>query len=83
MLHITNGTSVSLADTALGGEIVCWLDVLQEGPVPSGLELAELTRLRTAFLAGQWPDTPPALVQRDASLRRFAERWLMCATSNS
>ena len=55
MLHITNGTSVSLADTALGGEIVCWLDVLQEGPVPSGLELAELTRLRTGFLAGQWP----------------------------
>jgi hypothetical protein len=73
MLHITNGTSVSLAETGLGGEIVCWVDVLQEGPVPAGLELAGLTRLRITFLTAQWPEIRPTLAQRDASLRRFAE----------
>ncbi len=73
MLHITNGSSVSLAATGLGGEIVCWVDVLQEGPVPAGLELAELTRLRIAFLTAQWPEFPSTLEQRDAALQRFAE----------
>lgn len=73
MLHITNGSSVSLAATGLGGEVVCWVDVLQEGPVPAGLELAELTRLRIAFLTALWPEYPATLDQRDAALQRFAE----------
>ncbi len=36
MLHVTNGTSVSLAESGLGGEILAWVDVLHEGPVPAG-----------------------------------------------
>ena len=55
MLHITNGHAVSLQETGLGGEVVYWADVLHEGPVPGGLELAELTRVRVAFLTGLWP----------------------------
>jgi hypothetical protein len=73
MLHLTNGSSVSLAETGLGGEVVCWMDVLQEGPVPAGLELAELTRLRTVFLTALWPETPATLEQRDSAVGRFTE----------
>jgi hypothetical protein len=50
MLHITNGTSVSLADSGIAGEVLVWGDVLHEGPVPEGLELTELTRLRARYL---------------------------------
>jgi len=50
MLHVTNGTSVSLAESGLPGEILPWLDVLHEGPVPAGIDDAELCRVRTEFL---------------------------------
>lgn len=63
MLHITNGSSVSLAETGLAGEIVFWADVLHEGPVPGGLNLADLSRVRGAFLGGD-------LSQRDEALQR-------------
>lgn len=72
MLHITNGSAVSLADTGIGGEIVCWLDVLHEGPVPAGLDLDDLTRLRACFLSDEWSQHQPSLVERDAALRGFA-----------
>src|SRR5215468_2177322 len=50
MLHVTNGTSVSLSETGLPGEILAWCDVLHEGPVPAGVDDAELCRVRTGFL---------------------------------
>lgn len=63
MLHITNGTSVSLRDSGLGGDVLAWLDVLHEGPVPAGLDPGELTRLRAHFLgAGD------QLARRDAAI---------------
>jgi hypothetical protein len=34
MLHITNGSSVSLAETGLGGEILVWADSLHGGEAP-------------------------------------------------
>ena len=37
MLHVTNGTSVSLSETVLGGDVLAWIDALHEGPVPAGL----------------------------------------------
>ena len=73
MLHITNGSSVSLADTGLGGEILCWNDVLHEGPVPAGLDLADLTRLRIAFFVPHWPEAQSSLLARNAALQRFAD----------
>jgi len=67
MLHITNGTSVSLRDTGLGGEVLAWLDVLHEGPVPAGLGPEQLRRLRSLYLqAGD------ELARRDAVLDDFA-----------
>ena len=76
MLHITNGSSVALDRSGIGGEIVFWVDVLHEGPVPAGLELEELSRVRAAFLDSQFPNQVSAadvLARRDAALKQFAE----------
>jgi hypothetical protein len=76
MLHITNGESVSLDRSGLGGEVLAWIDVLHEGPVPAGLGLNDLSRLRAKFLDGAWPGARSAaetLSNRDAALGRFTE----------
>ena len=76
MLHVTNGASVSLDRTGLGGEILTWQDVLHEGPVPAGLGQEELSRLRGIFLDSAWPGPSSAaevLAQRDRALARFTE----------
>jgi hypothetical protein len=49
MLHITNGESVSIPQTGLPGQLVCWNDILHDGPV-GGLSLQELSRIRERFL---------------------------------
>jgi hypothetical protein len=51
MLHITNGTSVSLGESGIGGEVLVWRDSLPDGPVPHGLDLDALTEVRAGFLA--------------------------------
>ena len=51
MLHITNGTSVSLDESGVGGEVLVWVDVLPDGPVPDGLALDKLSDVRAEFLA--------------------------------
>ncbi len=53
MLHLTNGRSTgnTLMRTRLGGAVLCWDDVLHEGPVPAHLPLEELSRVRAAFIA--------------------------------
>ncbi len=38
MLHVTNGSSVSLAETGLGGEVLIWDDVLYRPPLPGARE---------------------------------------------
>jgi hypothetical protein len=50
-LHITNGESVGLKETGLGGEVLFWDDILHEGPVPEGLSLDELSPVRARFIA--------------------------------
>jgi hypothetical protein len=52
LLHITNGESAgnTLRQTALGGAVVSWQDVLHDGPVPA-LPRQELLRTRARFLA--------------------------------
>jgi hypothetical protein len=50
-LHITNGESVGLKESGLGGDVLCWDDILHEGPVPEGLSLDELTPVRARFIA--------------------------------
>jgi redox-sensitive transcriptional activator SoxR len=52
LLHVTNGESAgnTLRQTALGGAVLSWQDVLHEGPVPA-LPRHELLRTRARFLA--------------------------------
>jgi hypothetical protein len=51
-LHVTNGESAgnTLRQTALGGAVLPWQDVLHEGPVPT-VPRPELLRLRAEFLS--------------------------------
>jgi redox-sensitive transcriptional activator SoxR len=52
LLHVTNGESAgkSLRQTALGGAVLAWQDVLHDGPVPAGPRL-ELLHARAGFLS--------------------------------
>jgi len=51
-LHVTNGDSAgnTLRQTALGGAVLPWQDVLHEGPVPAGPR-RDLIQARAAFLS--------------------------------
>ncbi|HUI41375.1 MAG TPA: DUF1835 domain-containing protein [Terriglobia bacterium] len=76
-LHITNGDSVELRETGLGGEVLTWRDMLHEGPVPAGLTLDELRPVRARFLADLSGtaelEVLADLERRDRTLARFAE----------
>ena len=61
----------------IGGEIIAWRDVLHDGPVPSGLTLGELSRVRARWLAeeglGDLSPIQHEFEERDAMLRRYAD----------
>jgi len=78
-LHVTNGDSV-LHEWKKGGLLgthVAWRDVLHEGPVPAGMPLEELSRLRADYLASRGYGNAIKLhhdfQKRDAVIRRAAE----------
>jgi hypothetical protein len=75
MLHITNGTSVSLGQSGLGGDVLVWRDSLPDGPVPRGLALDALTEVRAGFLARFFGIDPEEvrhdLVERNRDLRAW------------
>jgi hypothetical protein len=52
-LHLTNGDIVAdlLRRAGLADHALAWVDVLHEGPVPGGVDDAELRRVRAEFLA--------------------------------
>ena len=52
LLHVTNGESAgnSLRQTALGGAVLPWQDVLHDGPVPA-VPRPELLQVRAGFLS--------------------------------
>src|SRR5579883_470687 len=81
-LIITNGDSAAarMREAKIAGEILPWRDILHEGPVPSGLSLEELSKVRAQFLAQRgWvteSELRNAFETRDAVLRdhkRFDE----------
>jgi hypothetical protein len=75
VLHITNGESVSLPQTGLPGQVIYWNDTLHDGPVPRGLPLQELSRVRERFLA-EFFGMPPAgvsFVRRDQAIANFRD----------
>ncbi len=79
ILHITNGSSAQrvMQQAGIEGEIVTWDDVLHEGPVPSGLELSELSEVRAKFIAEQgWAPFDEVLnnfQMRDKALLSFRD----------
>lgn len=80
MLHITNGDSAAdlIKDAVFRGQILAWRDVLHEGPVPFGLELHQLSEIRSEFIAAQgWgklSDVRRSFTERDETLVRFREQ---------
>lgn len=70
-LHITNGDSAatSLKESSIPGDVLPWRDVLHEGPVPEGLSLDALSKIRADYICGQWPVFSQEESQRDFSLR--------------
>ncbi len=62
LLHVTNGESAgnTLRQTALGGAVLPWQDVLHDGPVPA-LPRQELLQARARFLADCGWGRPQAL----------------------
>jgi hypothetical protein len=79
LLHITNGDSAEAGIRAAdpSGDVLPWRDVLHEGPVPAGLSLAELSRVRAEFLAqgemGDRSELEISFADRDDRLRRFGD----------
>jgi hypothetical protein len=75
MLHITNGESVSLPQTGLPGQIIYWTDILHDGPVPRGLLLPELSRVRERFIAEFFgmPLSEVSFEKRDEAMARFRD----------
>jgi hypothetical protein len=76
-LHITNGDSAAgtMNEARIIGDILPWRDVLHDGPVPGGLSLRQLSRIRAKFLssvgAGENNDITAAFAARDAVIERY------------
>jgi hypothetical protein len=81
LIHVTNGESAAgtLRQTALGGAVLPWRDVLHEGPVPA-LPRPEVLRARARFLASCGWGRPQALLssleRRDRQLLDALRRGL-------
>lgn len=77
-LHITNGDSViyTFRKAGLAGEHLAWADVLNEGPVPAGLPLEDLSAVRARYLTergfGSAIKINHQFSKRDATLRKAA-----------
>lgn len=78
-LHITNGDAVLhlWKKAGLLGTHLAWRDMLHEGPVPAGLSLEQLSRVRADYLASRGLGNAIKLhhdfEKRDATIRRAGE----------
>lgn len=76
-LHITNGDAAAgkMNEARIVGDILPWRDVLHDGPVPGGLSLRELSRVRANYHsgvgAGDNPELMAAFAARDAVVERY------------
>src|SRR5258707_1112154 len=63
-----SGAVPGIEATGMGGDVIAWRDVLHEGPVPAGLDAAELRAVRAEFLAEcGWGDA--AAIEADMRAR--------------
>lgn len=78
-LHVTNGDAVLhlWKKAGLLGSRLAWRDALHEGPVPAGLTLADLSRVRADYLASRGYGNAIKLhhdfEKRDSLIRRANE----------
>jgi hypothetical protein len=78
MLLITVGDHArdQLAEAGVDGAVLVWRDILHEGPVPAGLDLPALSRVRAGFVAAAgWAPAGEAAADfaaRDRALAGFA-----------
>ena len=78
-LIITNGDDAvsRMREARIGGEILPWRDILNEGRVPASLSLEELSGVRASFLAQRgWlseEELQAAFRARDAVIRRHQD----------
>lgn len=78
-LHFTNGDSAVAKMRAGGivGEVIPWRDVLHDGPVPPGLSLGELSKVRAGYIAGEGLGDLERIerefADRDDMLRRYTD----------
>jgi hypothetical protein len=81
-LIITNGDAAAekMREGRINGEILCWRDVLHEGPVPLTQTLEELSGIRADYLAWRgWGDAEAirdVFAERDGAMRalnRYSE----------
>ena len=75
LLHVTNGESAgnTLRQTALGGAVLPWQDVLHEGPVPE-MQRPELLRMRAGFLSAcGWGSRRAIFASLERRDRQFSE----------
>jgi len=76
VLIVTNGASAVhvLERAGIPGEKLSWDDVLHDGPVPAGLDLATLSTVRARFIAdcgwGAFDDARERFRRRDARLQQ-------------
>lgn len=78
-LHITNGDAVLylFKKAHITGTHVAWRDCLNEGPVPFGLSLEDMSAIRARYLATRGYGNPIKLIHdfqtRDAQIRKAGE----------
>ncbi len=74
-LIITNGESAAdrMRESGIGQDILCWRDILHEGPAPETETLEDFSAIRAAFLAERgWSDPEQlgqAFTMRDRAVR--------------
>ncbi|MDF1643577.1 MAG: hypothetical protein P1U80_05275 [Pseudomonadales bacterium] len=79
ILNITNGDSAVeiMKKAGIPGKFLPWKDVLHDGPVPKGLGLEELSKIRAEFIIGRGWGEPENIrrdfIERDDTLKSFRE----------
>lgn len=79
ILNITNGDcAVDIMKKAeIPGAFLPWRDVLHDGPVPKGLTLEELSKIRSRFIISRNWGTPENIdrhfIERDNALKSFGK----------
>jgi hypothetical protein len=80
MLHITNGESAAggIRTAGVPGEVLSWIDVLHDGPVPGDVSFNQLRAVRARFISDcGWRPFEEALrefTERDRALEKALSR---------